>query len=399
MPYNIKIRDEKMKKKLVIVTRKMVMGGIEKALLSMLNSIPNEMYDITVLVMEMGGELQGEIAKHVKFKCLFGNERTTIEKIGKSVKKGRLVKAIKTGWYTLLSKKAKNNFNREWYFGKTISGLNEVYDIAIAYHTPASFPVVYVMTHINAKRKIAWIHSDVSVYQQALKSYEEFYDKYDKIFCVSAFARKKLIELYPRYSQKTSVFYNILDVKQMRRLANNNEGFKDSFTGTRILTVGRLTSEKGQDLIPNVLKRLTTQDYPIRWYCIGDGECRGELEQLISMNNLNDDLILLGTQINPYPFISECDIYVQPSRHEGYCISLAEARAFNKPIITTDTVGAREQIIHGENGTIINFDEEELYEAIKKLIQRKYENLINTNSEEVNEEHPQELEKLLECIT
>ena len=78
---------------------------------------------------------------------------------------------------------------------------------------------------------------------------------------------------------------------------------------------------------------------------------------------------------NPYPYISKADIYVQPSRHEGYCLSLAEAKCLCKPIITTNFTGAKEQIINGHNGYIVN-DEEDLYERIKFLIENPKERSI-----------------------
>lgn len=109
----------------------------------------------------------------------------------------------------------------------------------------------------------------------------------------------------------------------------------------------------------------------LRWYLIGDGKEKENLEYLIKKNNLEDRIILLGTIGNPYPYFKECDIYVQPSRHEGYCITLAEARLFNKAIVTTDSVGAKEQIVDGETGLIVKFDKFEIYNAIKKIIENK----------------------------
>ena len=123
------------------------------------------------------------------------------------------------------------------------------YDLAIAYHTPASFPVVYLMNNIKAKIKAAWIHSDVSQYERELHPYKDLYQKYDKIFCVSKYAMDKFIEMFPNLKEKTSVFYNILDKNKLRFNVNKDEGFNDKFDGTRILTVGRLTSQKGQDII------------------------------------------------------------------------------------------------------------------------------------------------------
>ncbi|MEH7388130.1 glycosyltransferase [Bacillus sp. JJ1521] len=385
-------------KKIVIVTRKMIMGGIEKALISMLNTIPKDKYEVTVLVMGAGGELEEELPDHVKVKCLYGYEKTTLEKIGKHIKNGRFIHAFKIGWYTILTKMTKNVFKQEWFHSKMIPMIESEYDIAIAYHVPASFPVVFVMENIKAKSKIAWIHADVSHYVNELKPYERFYERYEKIFCVSNYGMKKFIELYPHLQEKTSVFYNILDKKQITLLAEKDEGFNDGFDGIRILTVGRLTKEKGHDILPSLLMKLREEGNNVRWYCIGDGESRLELEILVKKHNLEEHFILLGTKRNPYPYIKGCDIYVQPSRHEGYCISLAEARAFNKPIITTDFLAAREQIVNGQNGLIVNFDENEIFKAVKTLISNQdlcekfVKNLMGGNLEST------ETKKIFDCV-
>ncbi|MFJ7728154.1 glycosyltransferase [Neobacillus sp. NPDC097160] len=386
-------------KKIVIVTRRLIMGGIEKALISMLDAIPKDQFEVTVLVMGHGGELEDEIPDHVKVECLYGYEKTTVEKIWNSIKKGKFIRAFKIGWYTLQAKMDKSVFKQEWYHSKMIPVIDSEYDIAIAYHVPASFPVVFVMKNIKAKTKIAWIHADVSQFKEELKPYKQFYEKYDKIFCVSKYAMENFNDLYPNLKEKTSVFNNILDRKRIVLMAKNGEGFNDQFNGIRMVTVGRLTFEKGHDLIPNVLMKLRSEGHNIRWYCIGDGERRSVIESLIKKYGLEEHLILLGTKRNPYRFIYECDIYVQPSRHEGYCISLAEARAFYKPIVTTDTVGAREQIESGQNGLIINVEENEIYTAINTLI--KNQNLcvkFEKNLKKSNIDAANEIKKLLDIV-
>jgi glycosyltransferase involved in cell wall biosynthesis len=360
-----------MKKRIVIVTRKMIMGGIEKALISMLKSIPKEKYDITVMVMGMGGELIEDLPDHVKIESLYGYERTTVEKIKNNIKLGRFIQAFKIGWYTLLAKRTNNVFKQEWYHTKMIQKLKINYDMAIAYHVPASLPVVFVMNNIKAKTKIAWIHADVSQFEKALVPYKKYYERYDKVFCVSEYAKYKFINLYPNLKDRTSVFYNIIDRNQIEALAKNEDGYNDHFEGIRILTVGRLTKEKGHDIIPQVISKLNKEGKNVRWYFIGDGECRPLLEEQKDKYGLDEELIFLGTKKNPYPYIKKCDIYVQPSRHEGYCISIAEARALNKPIVSTDTIGAKEQIRNDENGIIVKFDQNDLYFAINTLITNK----------------------------
>ncbi len=360
-----------MKVKVAIVTRQMVMGGIEKALIAMLESMSEQEYDVTVLVMAKGGELFNEIPNWVKVRCLYGDENTTLKKLTKTIKDKNINKAIKILYYTILCKKTKSIFKQEYYHSKMLGLEKEEYDIAVSYHVPASFPVVYVLNNIKSKKKIAWIHSDVSQYKDYMKLYDKYYYRFDSILCVSKYGAQKFIEMYPSLKQKTEVFYNIIHKDRIKYLAKEKENFDEDFKGIKILTVGRLSTQKGQDLIPSILLQLKKKGHNVRWYCIGDGELRPELEKSIKKYNLEKDFVLLGTMKNPYSYIKNCDIYVQPSRHEGYCITLAEARIFNKPIVTTDFVGAREQIVDKENGLIVKCNEEELYLAIVRLIEDK----------------------------
>lgn len=355
-------------KKVAIVTRQMIAGGIEKALISMLEIMPKNEYDVTLFVMARGGEFEQYIPSHIKIKCLYGEEKSTIEKVINSLKCGNVIRAIKIFIYTLLALRSTPGYNQEKYLEKILPNQNEKYDVAIAYHVPASFPVKYVINHLEAKEKIAWIHSDVEIYKENLKLYIKYYEKFDKIYCVSKYGQQKFNSQYKFLSNKTDVMYNIINKKKLYEMATQKKGFNDLFKGKRILTVGRLTNQKGYDIIPKILKKLLEENYNVIWYCIGDGELREDLINEIEKYKLNQNLLLLGTQLNPYPYFNECDIYVQPSRHEGYCITLAEAIMFNKPIITTDFVGAREQIVNNKTGKIVKFNEEEIYKCIKSLL-------------------------------
>ncbi len=91
--------------------------------------------------------------------------------------------------------------------------------------------------------------------------------------------------------------------------------------------------------------------------------------------------------MNPYPYFKYCDIYVQCSRHEGYVTTVTEAKLFDKPIITTDVSGAREQIIDGFNGEISNVNVNDIYSRIKKLIENPM----------IREKYSAELEKKDYC--
>ncbi len=358
-------------KKIAIVTRKMIAGGIEKALISMLELIPEDEYEVTLFVMARGGEFEQFIPKHVKVKCIFGEESSTKEKIIMNLRNGEFIQISKILLYTILAFRAKKIYRQEEYFLKISPKENEVYDLAIAYHTPASLPVKYVANYLNAIEKIAWIHSDIEEYKEEMKLYIDYYKDFKKIFCVSKYGLEKFNKIYPNFSDKTKLFYNIINKNELIKLADEGESFNDNFSGFRILTVGRLTNQKGYDILPKIVSSLNKDGLDIKWYCIGEGELRELLEEKIIQYNLQQRLILLGTKTNPYPYFKDCDIYVQPSRHEGYCITLAEARVFNKPIVTTDFVGAREQIENNKTGSIVRFDIEDVYKAVKKLIHSK----------------------------
>lgn len=375
-------------KKIAIVTRRMIAGGIEKALISMLEVMPKDEFNITLFVMGRGGEFEEYIPSHVKIKCLYGEEKSTKEKIISNLKKGNVINALKVAIYMVLAIKVSSGHKEEYYLSKIAPEENEEFDLAIAYHTPASFPVMYISKFLKAKKKVAWIHSDVEVYKNELKRYISYYNKFNKIYCVSKYTKEKFDKQYPYLKSKTDVFYNIINRDKIINLAETEEVFKDKFNGIRILTVARLTKEKGCDIIPQILSELIKEGLNVKWYLVGDGEERNYLSKCITDKQLEDKLILMGTQINPYPYFKSCDIYVQPSRHEGYGITLAEAKIFNKPIITTNSIGALEQIINNETGIIVDFNVWKIKESIKRLIiDFKFKNYITENLLKVLDEN------------
>ena len=202
-------------KKIAIVTRQMIAGGIEKALISMLEVIPNDQYEVTLFVMASGGEFEKFIPKWINVKNLYGDEKTIIEKVINKMRKGKFVDAFRIGFYSFKSLRAIPGYQQEGILAKILPRENEIFDLAIAYHVPASFPVVYVVEHLKAKKKVAWIHSDVEVYKRYLSNYIDYYGKFDKIYCVSEYGKTKFDKQYPNLSEKTEVIHNIINYKQL----------------------------------------------------------------------------------------------------------------------------------------------------------------------------------------
>jgi glycosyltransferase involved in cell wall biosynthesis len=373
-----------MKKKVLFMVINMNVGGTEKALLNMIDKMPEDKYDLTVLMLEKYGGFLNAIPKRVNVEYLDGYReikeilnnppKTVVLNVFKDL---RFFKAIYLIFLFLLSAIYKE---RSILFNSLLRDMkitqNE-YDVAIAYAGPMDFISFFIAKKVNAKKKFQWIHFDVGKIHFNIYFASKIYPLFDKIFVVSDQAKEKLIELLPSIKNKTEKFHNIVDSSKVKRMADEGVGFSDNFNGIRILTVGRLSKEKGQDLTIPVLAKLKEEGFNVRWYCIGEGTARKEYERMIEELGIENDYILLGSNPNPYPFMSQCDLYIQPSRHEGYCITLAEARCFNKPIICTDFTGAQEQLNHIQNGKIVNFNETALLNEIINEIQVLKKNRVS----------------------
>src|SRR5699024_4127129 len=88
----------------------------------------------------------------------------------------------------------------------------------------------------------------------------------------------------------------------------------------KILTVARLVEEKGVFLALKACKMLVDQGYDVRWFLIGNGSLRRELDIQSKGLGLDDHFILLGEKSNPYPYMAYCEVYVQPSKTEAHCV-------------------------------------------------------------------------------
>ena len=379
-------------KKILFMCINMNIGGTEKALLTMLNEMDRSKYDITLFMLEEYGGFLNQIPDGIK--VMYLKEYKTLKKfindppqlVAKELIKNRkIIKGLSVLFVYIISKLMKDISIYYKYILSNVDTLNEEYDIAIAYAGPMDFISYFVINKIKSKKRVQWIHFDISKIGFNVNFAKKIYDKFDKVFVVSNEGKDKLINFLPSLKDKTEVFFNIISCKMIEKMSYEGEGFSDDFDGTRILTVGRLSKEKGQDLIIPVLKKLKKNGYKVRWYCIGDGPAKKEYEKLVDELNIKDDFIFLGSKLNPYTYMKECNIYVQPSKHEGYCITLGEARCFNNPIVTTNFTGANEQIVNENTGLVCEINEEEIYKAIKKLLDDKklYKNIKDNLNNEI----------------
>ncbi len=362
-----------MKIQIAIVTRQIIMGGVERALIAMLNQFNYDDVDVDLYVEKEGGELFAEIPEKVNVSCLpTVNSQNIINHPVAALRK-LLCKSQ-------LKKKGISYLEQNKISSEMLIPIQKKYDIAIAYHAPNTVPMFYVVDKIQAQKKILWLHGNMETNHGDNPLAIEYHRKYDKVFAVSQSVYESFLKYHPDMKKQTEIFYNYVDLESIKHKVKTGETYHDDFKGIRILTIGRLAQQKGLDIAIKVCRKLIDKGYNIRWYICGEGEGRSELEKLISENYLQEHFILLGNQDNPYRFLCDCDLYVQPSRFEGYCTTTNEARILCKPVITTDVSGAREQFVDGVTGWIVPIEIEEILKKIEWCIQYPEQLKVTTNN-------------------
>ena len=361
-------------KKILFVTNKLITGGIETALLETIKLIKSPDVDITVLTIHEGGELVDKFKEictvnHIpqqQVKQAFLYRSYLIEQL----RKFRIFSFITKTVRKLINKFIRSFYTKKSYIAKRLSFDNVEYDIAVSYFTPYSVIVPLVTECIKAKQKIAYIHQDV--YHDARKknasTFSACYQKFNKIVCVSEAVKTSFINYHPNLANKVSVIYNPIDVDKILQLSQQGTPLLGDEKDIQICSVGRLSEAKNFELAINSCKILVDKGYHIKWYVCGDGSLRNSLETNVKTKKLERSFVFLGNQNNPYPYICASQIYVQTSRIESYCITLAEARALKKPIVTTNFPCASEHIIHKHNGFICEMTPESIADSIEKLI-------------------------------
>lgn len=207
-----------------------------------------------------------------------------------------------------------------------------------------------------------------------------YLSKYDNIIGVSSQITEEFRVLCPQLSSKTKIVYNALDRDEIK--AKSEEDIDSDFKKILrnrlfLLTVGRMEEQKGYDTALKTALLLKSKGLSFLWGFIGDGSKMSEIQKQIVEYGLENETLIFGRRDNPYPFMKQCDIYVQPSRHEGYCLTVIEAKLLGKVIVCTDFTGVREQINDGKNGIIVSRDNPEvLANAIISINKNKKKQLL-----------------------
>lgn len=353
-------------KSILIVLDSLSSGGAEKSLVSMLNLLDYENYKVDLLLFNPKGLYLPLVPKQVN---LIIPEYVSKAQIKYRSIINSLAIRFYRGYNKLSAPHKYHGAQTTWeYFGRYVyKALSKSYDVAIAYSQGQ--PTYFVASKVNAKKKICWINTDYNIAGYVPKKDKHYYDLFSKIVLVSDKGRDEFLKLFPKYNAKTTVVYDIISSKLILEMASTGKSFQDNYKGIRILTIGRLVYAKGYEFAIDAANILKDKGFSFRWYVIGEGDLEETLKQSVKEKGLQDNFHFLGTYVNPYPFIKDCDIYCQPSRFEGFGMAIAEAKILRKPIVATSFPIVYNQIEPNVNGLVCEMDGKSLAVGLLQLIE------------------------------
>lgn len=220
---------------------------------------------------------------------------------------------------------------------------------------------------------------------------------------VAATSREVTSGIQKEFDNKGAfVLPNPCDLYDIRSLANASKPKNFASDNYSLIAVGRLSPEKGIDVILKALGILRDRginQYELR--VLGEGPYRSDYEQLAAKLGLQDRVEFLGYVPNPYSIMAEADIFVHAARWEGFGMVVVEAMALGLPVVATTCPGGPKEILDfGKYGILVPPDNpEELAQAIASLIQnpQKRQRLSELSLERVEQYRPERIaERLLE---
>lgn len=393
-----------MKKNILILMPSMFIGGAERSLIGLLDSIDYTKYNIDLFLNRHEGEFLNLIPEKVNLLP----QIDAYTNFDRPIKDVLFSKNFKYGIARLKAKAdmRKNvklgNEHNVWSSLQFISNrltpllpnIDNEYDLAINFLGIADV----LGQKVKAKKKLAWIHTDYTKLVPNKELDMDTYSKVDYVVTVSKDCENQFLSVYPMLRDKSLVVENILSEKFIKEQANEkipDDKFEINNDQIKLVSIGRFTDAKNFDNVPQICKYILEKGINVKWYIIGFGGDEALIKQKIKEFGMEGHVIILGKKENPYPYIKECDIYVQPSRYEGKAVAVREAQILNKPVVITNFETSKSQLTDGFDGIIVPMDNEGCAEGICNLIKDKeLQQRLIENTKITDYTNKQELEKI-----
>ena len=374
------------------------LGGAERSLIGLLRSLDYQRYDVDLFVYSHRGELMGAIPPQVHLLPEIPEYAQIERPLTDVLKDGFLrlfLARINAKWQ--FARYRKKNSPKDGnaifsYVAKNVTPLlppihpDKVYDLAVSFLAPHDI----VLGKVRARKKACWVHTDYAEVDVHSGMELPVWRQYDHIAAVSDSVAEAFAKRFPSLRQKVKVVPNIIDAQYVQKQASAIDAHTEmppEGAVSRLLSVGRFTEAKNFDNVPDICRRILDAGVPVRWYLIGYGGDEVLIRQRIAEAGMEKHVIILGKKENPYPYMSACDVYVQPSRYEGCPVTIQEAHILGKPVLATAFPTAKSAVQDGVDGIIVPLDNEGCAQGIVRVLRDSglRQRISGVHTDEMNE--------------
>ena len=388
-----------MRKKILFMIGILDTGGVSKSMLSLLDVVDKEKYDISLLVMNTSGAFTNQIPSGVR--VLSDNKLTSLTSGWEGIK-DLLSFQKNTGFHPLLAFCSLIRLMLS-LFDKSTAGIflsrilpkitDESFDLIVDYNGQQD--MYYMVDKLCGKKKITFFHNDYRKWSYYEKADRKYFGKVDGIYSISPECTDALKEVFPEYSERVYLMENISSPLLINKFAEEAiEGtLLPSHHEIVIVSLGYICLRKGSDLAMQVARKLKEAGVDFEWWFIGEIMNDWDYVGFVKKKGLEDNVKFLGIKSNPYPYIKSADLYVHLSKFEGKSIALDEVKILCKPIVVTNFSTVHDQFEDRVNASICQMTVDDIFRTVLELsndkgLQKKYiENLqshIRDNSNEID---------------
>lgn len=310
-------------------------NGVSRAAIAMANLLSKD-YDVTLVP-------------------LFAFEKQALKTINPEVHVRRVFGFYFHGFVRLI------DFIPDFLLYWLIFGLYH-YDLEIAYQKDMPIKIIGGKHCHFSTKKLAWMHG----YDEGV-TLKRQYERIGKVICVSKCNADRLASELPTII--TDYCYNPIDDVKIVNQGKDNVDLERSDKNILFVSVGRLSPEKGYYRLLDVCAKLRGEGFCFSLWLVGDGPEFERLQTHMSELHLEEIVTFVGAQSNPHKYTSKADVFVCSSYREGYSTACTEALLLGVPIITTEVGGSQEQIEDAECGLRCGLEDNDLYLALKSVLE------------------------------
>lgn len=358
-------------KRILFICDSLKMGGIQTSLVSLANAL-SERCEVDLFLYYPHGPLRERLGPRVRVLEPSWRTQALGMALRDALRSGSLHTALFRGFSAVWAKLFDNTLPLRIAFSHEprLTG----YDLAVAFHQEQKRQYVvsgfirFIDMCVEAKLRAAWLHYDPTAIELDNAFNLPLYRHMDKIVLVSRSLKEKYDALYPDLQDKTDFCYNVINREEL--LAASAQPQAIPYPEGRVICFSacRLSEEKALVRGVRALAPVFRAHSEVMWFIAGDGKERESLQSAIQEAGLEEQVVLLGQQSNPYPYMRHADLLMNVSYHEAAPMVFMEAHVLGVPVFATRTSSADELLRDGETDFICENSEEGIRERFQHLM-------------------------------